>query len=146
LVRREAVPQEPSESPPQPGPGLPTIGLTKIDKLAANGAMPEPHQAIIDQVEMRVRWLASDDAVNTLKRMRARRIATLEVHIQLIEARLGTMVREGAWKALEHYERLHAQMSETLMQLMREHASEERRGKRSVVVVSRTEITAVEGY
>jgi hypothetical protein len=107
------------------------LGLSVVDKLAVTAFATGDHEALLEQVRARADVLVGPDADACRRRIIAKRLATTEGHVELLEALVGQALAQRDFDAVEILDRLLRSYSSRLVFLRREHADEMQRGRSS---------------
>ncbi len=131
---------EPAEDEPRP-----RLALTALDRLAATSFATGEVDQLLEQVQARATLLCGPDGSGLRLRLISKRLATCEVHVELLEALTGKALATRDFEGLHHVEQLLRTFTGRLVLLRREHAEEVRQGHRSTVVVRREVVSVHEG-
>jgi hypothetical protein len=121
----------------------PRLALTSLDKIAATSFATGEVAELLEQVRARAEVLCGADGEELRLRLISKRLATCEVHVELLEALVGKALAGRDWEGLAHVEQLLRSFTGRLVLLRREHAEEIRQTRRSTVVV-RGEVVSVQ--
>ncbi len=112
------------------------LGLSVVDKLAVTAFATGDQAALLEQVRARAEVLVGPDADGGRRRIIAKRLATTEGHVELLEGLVGQALAQRDFEAVEILDRLLRSYSSRLVFLRREHADEMQRGRLRTVLVS----------
>jgi len=126
------------ESPPR-------LALTALDKLAATSFATGDVDQLLEQVRARAETLCGPDGPGLRLRLISKRLATCEVHVELLEMMSGKALSGRDWDGLHHVGELLRSFTGRLVLLRREHAEELRQRQRPTVVVRREVVSLHEG-
>ena len=120
---------------PPPAPGL---GLSELDKLAAAALAVGDVAGLLEQVRARAEALCGHERDAAVSRMLARRIASVEVAVELLDAMVAKCLAARDWEALGHVERLLRTNSARMVRLLEALALHTRLSTRTPIVVERS--------
>lgn len=120
------------------------LALSVVDRLAATALATGDHEALLEQVRARAEVLVGSDADGGRRRMVAKRLASTEGHVELLEALVGQALAQRDFEAVATLDRLLRSYSARLIFLRREHADEMQRGRLRTVLVRETTSISIE--
>lgn len=123
----------------------PRLALTPLDQLAATAFATGAVDQLLEQVRARSEVLCGPDGPGLRLRLIAKRLATCEAQVELLEALVGKALAGRDWDGLHAVEQLLRSFTARLMLLRREHAEELRQRQRPTVVVRREVVSVQEG-
>lgn len=141
-MTKTAVSDTPSGMRLVGSPVEPRLGLSELDKLAAGALATGDISNMLEQVRARAEALCSDDGDGAIRRVIARRLASTEAAVELLEAMVGRCIAARDFDALMHVERLLKSYSARLIRLVEAHALTMRLSERTPIVVERVRIEA----
>lgn len=121
-------------------PPAPRLGLSELDKLAATALAVGDVAGLLEQVRARAEALCGHERDAAMSRVLARRIASVEVAVELLETMVAKCVAGRDWEALGHVERLLRTNSARMVRLLEALALQTRLSTRTSIVVERTQV------
>ena len=123
-------------------PPAPRLGLSEMDKVAAAALAVGDIAGLLEQVRARAEALCGHERDAAVSRVLARRIASVEVAVELLETMVAKCVAGRDWEALPHVERLLRTNSARMVRLLEALALHTRLSTRTPIVVERSNVAA----
>jgi hypothetical protein len=126
-------------------PAQPRLALTPLDQLAATAFATGAVEQLLEQVRARAEVLCGPDGPGLRLRLIAKRLASCEAQVELLEMLTGKALAARDFEGLRAVELLLRSFTGRLVLLRREHAEELRQRQRPTVVVRREVVSVQEG-